>query len=246
MRRVILALTLLLPTMAFATSGGIELQHADNDIFDKASLQAGAKLFVNYCMGCHSAQYVRFSRMGKDLGLSDDELKENLMFSTEKVGETMTIAMAPDEAKRWFGVTPPDLSVIARARGVDWLYTYLLTFYLDPSRPWGVNNLVFKDVGMPHVLWEQQGWQKPVYGTVTDDEGKSHQVIKSLELVNPADEAKADQYKKDVRDLVNFLDYMGEPAKLERKSLGWKVMLFLFVFLIFAYLLKKEYWRDIH
>ncbi|MEK8021871.1 MAG: cytochrome c1 [Candidatus Parabeggiatoa sp.] len=246
MRRVILALTLLLPTMAFAASGGIELQHADNDISDKASLQAGAKLFVNYCMGCHSAQYVRFSRMGKDLGLSDDELKENLMFSTEKVGETMTIAMAPDEAKRWFGVTPPDLSVIARARGVDWLYTYLLTFYLDPSRPWGVNNLVFKDVGMPHVLWEQQGWQKPVYGTVTDDEGKSHQVIKSLKLVNPADEAKADQYKKDVRDLVNFLDYMGEPAKLERKSLGWKVMLFLFVFLIFAYLLKKEYWRDIH
>ncbi len=246
MRRVILALTLLLPTMAFAASGGIELQHADNDISDKASLQAGAKLFVNYCMGCHSAQYVRFSRMGKDLGLSDDELKENLMFSTEKVGETMTIAMAPDEAKRWFGVTPPDLSVIARARGVDWLYTYLLTFYLDPSRPWGVNNLVFKDVGMPHVLWEQQGWQKPVYGMVTDDEGKSHQVIKSLELVNPADEAKADQYKKDVRDLVNFLDYMGEPAKLERKSLGWKVMFFLFVFLIFAYLLKKEYWRDIH
>ncbi|HIE01339.1 MAG TPA: cytochrome c1 [Thiotrichaceae bacterium] len=246
MRRVILAFTLLLPTMAFATSGGIELQHADNDISDKASLQAGAKLFVNYCMGCHSAQYVRFSRMGKDLGLSDDELIENLMFSTEKVGETMTIAMPQDDAKRWFGVTPPDLSVIARARGVDWLYTYLLTFYLDPSRPWGVNNLVFKDVGMPHVLWEQQGWQKPVYETVTNDEGKSHQVIKSLELVNPADEAKTDQYKKDVRDLVNFLDYMGEPAKLERKSLGWKVMLFLFVFLIFAYLLKKEYWRDIH
>ncbi|RKZ54062.1 MAG: cytochrome c1 [Candidatus Parabeggiatoa sp. nov. 3] len=246
MRRVIIAFTLLLPAMAFAASGGVKLQHADNDVSDKASLQAGAKLFVNYCMGCHSAQYVRFSRIGKDLGLSDDELIENLMFSTEKVGETMTIAMDPDDAKRWFGVTPPDLSVIARARGVDWLYTYLLTFYLDPSRPWGVNNLVFKDVGMPHVLWEKQGWQKPVYETKTDDEGKSHEVIKSLELVDSADEAKSEQYKKDMRDLVNFLDYMGEPAKLERQSLGWKVMLFLFVFLIFAYLLKKEYWRDVH
>ena len=163
MRRIILALTsLLLPAVAFSAGGGIELQKAHNDITDIASLQTGAKLFVNYCLGCHSAKYVRFQRIGKDLGLTDDELKKNLMFNTEKVGDTMSIAMDDADAKKWFGAAPPDLSVIARARGTDWLYSYLLSFYLDPSRPLGVNNLVFKDVGMPHVLWERQGWQKPV------------------------------------------------------------------------------------
>ena len=245
MRRLIFALTWLLPTMAFAASGGVELQSANNDITDKASLQTVAKLFVNYCMGCHSLQYARFQRIGKDLGLTDDDLKEHLMFGTEKVGETMTIAMAQDDAERWFGVAPPDLSVIARARGTDWLYTYLLSFYLDPSRPLGVNNLVFKDVGMPHVLWEQQGWQKAVHKTETDAQGHSHEVVK-LELVNPADEEKAEQYEKDMRNLVNFLEYIGEPAKLERRSLGWKVLLFLLIFLVFSIALKKEYWRDIH
>jgi ubiquinol-cytochrome c reductase cytochrome c1 subunit len=245
MRRLIPALILLLPTMVLA-SGSIELQKANNDITDKASLQVGAKLFVNYCMGCHSAKYVRFQRIGKDLGLSDDEVQENLMFTAEKIGETMTIAMNGDDANKWFGVIPPDLSVIARARGTDWLYSYMLSFYLDPSRPMGVNNLVFKDVGMPHVLWEQQGWQKPVYETITDEDGHSHEVIKSLALVDEADQEKAEQYKKDMRHLVNFLDYIGEPAKLERHSLGWKVLLFLFIFLIFAYALKKEYWRDVH
>jgi len=247
MRKLFLkiALTLLLPGMVFAASGGVPLIQANNDIADQASLQAGAKLFVNYCMGCHSAQYVRFERVGRDLGLTEEELLENLMFTAKKVGETMTIAMDKDDGKKWFGVTPPDLSVIARARGTDWLYTYLLSFYLDSSRPWGVNNLVFKDVGMPHVLWERQGWQKPFYETVTDEDGNSHQVIKKL-VVDKADEAKAEQYRKEMRDLVNFLEYIGEPAKLERRALGWKVILFLFIFLGFAYALKKEYWRDIH
>jgi ubiquinol-cytochrome c reductase cytochrome c1 subunit len=245
MRKWILALTLLLPCMAFAF-GGMELQNANNDLRDKTSLQSGAKLFVNYCMGCHSAQYVRYGRVGKDLGLTDEELRSNLMFGAEKVGDMMTIAMDKEDSAKWFGVVPPDLSVIARARGVDWLYTYLLTFYLDPSRPMGVNNLVFKDVGMPHVLWERQGWQKPVYETVTDAGGKAHEVIKSLELVDKADEASAEQYRKDVRDIVNFLDYIGEPTKLERQDLGWKVIGFLFIFLIFAILLKLEYWRDVH
>ncbi|MEN8216532.1 MAG: cytochrome c1 [Pseudomonadota bacterium] len=241
MRRLILALTLLLPAMVFASSGGVELQQPDNDITDKASLQAGAKLFVNYCMGCHSANYVRFQRVGQDLGLSDELLKENLMFSTEKVGETMSIAMDKNDAEIWFGVTPPDLSVIARARGADWLYTYMLSFYLDPSRPMGVNNLVFKDVGMPHVLWERQGWQKLVH---TKDE-HGHEKA-DLVLVNEADKEKAEQYKTDMRNLVNFLDYIGEPAKLERHNLGWKVILFLVIFLGFAIALKKEYWRDVH
>lgn len=246
MRRIILALTLLLPAVAFSAGGGIELQKAHNDMTDIASLQTGAKLFVNYCMGCHSAKYVRFQRLGKDLGLTDDELKENLMFNTEKVGDTMSIAMDDADANRWFGVTPPDLSVIARARGTDWLYSYLLSFYLDPSRPLGVNNLVFKDVGMPHVLWERQGWQKPVYENVTNESGQTYKVIKSLELVDEADKEKAEQYKKAMRNLVNFLEYIGEPAKLERHSLGWKVLLFLLIFLGLAIALKKEYWRDIH
>ena len=231
MKRVILALIFLIPNISYA-SGGIELQHANNDIRDKASLQQGAKLFVNYCLGCHTAKYMRYQRIGKDLGLTNAELQDNLMFSAEKVGETLDIAMDKDDAKKWFGVIPADLSVISRARGTDWLYTYLLSFYLDPSRPNGVNNLVFKDVGMPHVLWERQGWQKLV----------DHK----LELVNKEDEAKAKQYRQDVRNLVNFLDYVGEPTKAARYDLGWKVILYLAIFFIFAYALKKEYWRDIH
>ncbi len=251
MRRLILALTLLLPTIALASSGGIELQPANNDISDRASLQAGAKLFVNYCMGCHSANYVRFQRVGQDLGLTDEELQDNLMFTADKVGETMSIAMDADDGERWFGVTPPDLSVIARARGTNWLYTYMLSFYLDPSRPMGVNNLVFKDVGMPHVLWERQGWQQVMHKTVTDAHGHTKEVTE-LELVDKDKmsqaeyQAKVDSYRQDVRNLINFLDYIGEPAKLARHSLGWKVILFLMIFLVFAYLLKKEYWRDVH
>ena len=246
MRRLIIAFTLLLSTsIALASGGGVELQKAHNDITDKASLQTGAKIFVNYCMGCHSAKYSRYQRVATDLGLSDEEMMRNLMFITNKIGETMTIAMDADDGERWFGVTPPDLSVIARARGTDWLYTYMLSFYLDPSRPMGVNNLVFKDVGMPHVLWDKQGWQKAVHETVTDAHGKTHDVIK-LVLVDKADEAKANAYRQDVRNLVNFLDYVGEPAKLQRYDLGWKVLLFLGIFFIFAYFLKKEYWRDIH
>jgi len=236
MKRLILALIITIPEIALASSGGVELQQANNDVNDQASLQAGAQLFVNYCMGCHSANYVRFQRVGQDLGLSDEELKKHLMFSAEKVGETMSIAMDEHDAERWFGVTPPDLSVIARARGTDWLYTYMLSFYLDSSRPWGVNNLVFKDVGMPHVMWDRQGWQKLEHG------GEKAELV----LVNEADREKAEQYKKDMRNLVNFLEYIGEPAKLQRESLGWKVILFLLIFLGFAYALKREFWRDVH
>lgn len=238
MKRLITTLILLLPSIGFA-SGGIELQHANNDINDKASLKAGAELFVNYCMGCHSANYVRYQRVGQDIGISDEELMQDFMFNTEKVGDTMSVAMDKADSAKWFGVTPPDLSVIARARGTDWLYTYFMTFYLDPSRPLGVNNLAFPDVGMPHVLWERQGWQEPVY-----EEHDGHKVIASLQLIGSKE--KAEQYETDVRNLVNFLDYIGEPAKLQRLSLGWKVIAFLFIFLIFAILLKKEYWRDVH
>jgi ubiquinol-cytochrome c reductase cytochrome c1 subunit len=243
MKRLILTLTLLLPAITFAASEGPELEKAPTNIHDKAALQAGAKLFVNYCMGCHSANYARFERVGKDLGLTEDEVKQNLMFTADKIGETMTIPMKKEDAVNWFGVAPPDLSVTARSRGVDWLYTYLLSFYEDPSRPNGVNNLVFKDVAMPHVLWELQGWQKPVYETVTNAAGQPHQVIKSLEA---KDKDKAAKYRQEVLNLVTFLEYLGEPAKLERQRLGLWVLVYLFIFLIFAYLLKKEYWRDVH
>lgn len=246
MRRLIAIFTLLLPCITFANTDDFALTPANNDLRDKASLQAGAKTFVNYCMGCHSAEYSRYQRVGDDLGIPEDILKKNLMFSADKVGETMSIAMSKKDAKKWFGVAPPDLSVIARSRGVDWLYTYLTSFYLDASRPWGVNNLVFKDVGMPHVLWELQGWQKPVYEKHTDEEGHSHEVIKGVALVDEKDAQKAADYRQTVRNLVNFLEYVGEPAKTVRQDLGWKVILFLAIFFVFAYALKKEYWSDLH
>ncbi|MCP4700107.1 MAG: cytochrome c1 [Gammaproteobacteria bacterium] len=252
MRQFILIFALLLPSLALASGGGVHLMHADNDLSDTASLQRGAKLFVNYCLSCHSAKYMRFSRIGKDLGLTDEQLKENLMFVAEKPGETMTVSIDDVDAKNWFGVIPPDLSVISRSRGLDWLYTYMLSFYLEEKRrPWGVNNTVFKEVGMPHVLWELQGWQKPVYKTITDDDGKQHEVIDRLELIGKEKmsqeehDKKVADYRGHVRDLVNFLEYLGEPAKLQRIQIGMYVMAFLFVFFVLAYLLKKEYWRDI-
>jgi ubiquinol-cytochrome c reductase cytochrome c1 subunit len=167
------------------------------------------------------------------------------MFTGGKVGELMTVATADDDATEWFGTVPPDLSVIARARGVDWLYTYMRSFYRDDSRFIGVNNLVFPDVGMPNVLWELQGWQDPVIETVKDaHDGNEHKVV-TLELVEPGLQTPV-EFDRTVRDLVNFLDYMGEPAKHERRQLGVKVIIFLLVFLVVAYLMKKEYWKDIH
>lgn len=246
MRKFIAALLIAaLPGLAMASGGEVHLDRAGVDLSDKASLQHGAKLFVNYCLSCHSAAYMRYNRMGKDLGLTDDQLKENLMLATEKVGDPMTIAMSAKDAKRWFGAPPPDLSVIARARGADWLYTYLRTFYVDEKRPFGVNNVVFPDVGMPHVLWELEGLKKPVYKTVTGHDGSEKHVIDGFEQVVPGKLSQT-EYDKAARDLTSFLVYMGEPVALERQRLGVWVMLFLAVFLVAAYLLKKEYWRDVH
>jgi ubiquinol-cytochrome c reductase cytochrome c1 subunit len=245
MKRIIFTLTLLLPALAIASTE-LHLEKAPTDINNKAALQEGAKLYVNYCMGCHSLNYARFERTGKDLGLTEDEVKQNLMFTADKIGETMTVPMTKADGVNWFGVAPPDLSVTARSRGVDWIYNYLLGFYLDPAKPTGVNNLIFKDVAMPHVLWERQGWQKPVYETVTDEAGQAHQVIKSLEPVNKADAAKAEKYRQDVLNLTTFLEYIGEPAKLERQRLGLWVLIYLVILTIVAYALKKEYWRDVH
>jgi ubiquinol-cytochrome c reductase cytochrome c1 subunit len=224
-----------------AHASDVQLDKAPIDLRDQASLQRGAQTFVNYCLSCHSAQFMRFNRMGEDLGISEEELRANMMFGTDKVGDTMTVAMPDKDSVVWFGSPPPDLSVIARARGADWLYTYMRTFYIDEKKPMGVNNLAFPDVGMPHVLWELQGLQKPVYRT-TDD---GYEVIESLELVKPGTMTPA-EYDQASADLVNFLVYMGEPVQLKRQALGIKVLIFLAIFFVIAYLLKKEYWKDVH
>jgi len=241
MKKLILAFLLaVVPALSMASGGGVHLDDANVDVTDTESLQRGAKYFVNYCMGCHSAKYQRYNRMGRDLGLTEDEVKQNLMFNTENIGDTMTIAMKPADAEKWFGVIPPDLSVTARSRGVDWIYTYLRSFYVDESRPFGVNNLVFPDVGMPHVMWQMQGLQKAVYKEVD-----GRKVVEKLEIAEPGT-MNAEEFDGAMRDLTAFLSYVGEPIQAERRALGKWVLLFIAVFFILSYLLKKEYWKDIH
>ena len=247
MKKQLLAILLLVsPPFTLAAGGGdVHLDQANIDLTNKDSLQRGAKIFVNYCLGCHSAKYQRYNRLARDLGIREEAVMENLMFTGEKIGDLMDIAMTSAMGKKWFGAAPPDLTLVARVRGADWLYTYLRTFYQDESRPFGVNNQVFSNVGMPNVLWELQGVQIPVYKTVTDAEGEEHKVLEGLELAEAGTQT-VEEFDRTVRDLVNFLVYMGEPIKLERQSLGIKVMLFLVLFFIVAYLLKKEYWKDVH
>jgi len=236
MRNLILTLffgLLIISGQTSANSEGIHLDKVQIDLSDKASLQRGAKTFVNYCLSCHHAAYMRYNRMGKDLGLTDEQVKNNLMFASDKVGDTMTIAMQAKDAKKWFGVTPPDLSVISRVRGPEWLNTYLRSFYLDSSRPIGTNNLVFKKVGMPHVLWQQQGY-------LSHDEHSGQLVTKTKGTLSTY------EYNKMVADLVNFLTYMGEPSKIQRLALGKWVLLYLFIFFLVAYPMKKAFWKDVH
>jgi len=234
----------LIPLTLFAAGGNLHLLKADINSSDINSLQQGARIFVNYCMGCHSAKFMRYNRMGEDLDISDEVLKANFMFGTDKTADLMTIAMSEEDAKQMFGgVAPPDLSVNARYRGADWLYTYFMTFYSDPSRPVGVNNLVFKDTAMPHVLMDLQGLQKPVYKT--DADGNETNEIDRLELAAAGIQTE-EEYKETVRDLVNFMVYLGEPIKLKRQQIGIYVLVFLFFLLGVFYLLKQEYWKDIH
>ncbi len=246
MLRVCLVLLCFIASAPLSAAGvGSKLMHANVDLSDKNSLQRGARIFVNYCLSCHSAAYMRFNRLGQDLGISEEILQAKLMFGTDKTGDSMTISMTKDDAEQYFGVVPPDLSVVARARGADWLYTYFMTFYLDKSRPWGVNNLAFKDTAMPHVLWQLQGWQRPVYKEKTAAGGNSMMKIDHLEIESPGKLTK-EEYAKMVADLVNFMVYLGEPIKLKRYKIGYWVIIYLLIFLIIVYLLKKEYWRDIH
>ena len=244
LNNIMLMLFFMFSVETFATSSS-NLSHMKVDLSNQQSLQRGAKIFINYCLSCHSAAYMRYNRMGQDLSISDDVLKENLMFGAEKVGDVMSISMRQEDSINYFGVIPPDLSVIARSRGADWLYTYFKTFYKDDSRPFGVNNLVYKDTAMPHVLWELQGEQllvsKESIAAVYYDPSYSD----FLELVSPG-KLTEKEYDRTVRDLVNYLVYMGEPIKLKRTKIGVWVMFYLFVFLLIAYMLKKEYWKDIH
>lgn len=247
---VTLLLLLLLPATACWSAGtGGDLMRADVDLSDRKSLQRGARTFVNYCLGCHSASFMRYNRMGSDLNISESVLKENIMFGTDKTGDTMTIAMNRQEAEMYFGVAPPDLSVTARSRGADWLYTYMMTFYRDASRPNGVNNLAFEDTAMPHVLWQLQGWQEPVYRETVARDGRIFREIEHLEVVTePSDKPKPYQdetYEETVNDLVNFMVYLGEPIKLKRNKIGAWTITYLLLLLVLVYLLKQEYWRDV-
>ena len=227
------------PVVAFASGPAVHLDKAPVNLADQDSLQRGARMFVNYCLNCHSASSMRYTRL-QDLGLTEDQIKDNLLFAAEKPGETMKVGMDKKDAKAWFGATPPDLSVISRSRSPDWLYTYLRGFYRDDSRATGWNNTVFDKVGMPHVLWSLQGEMVPVYKKVGE-----HQVIDRLELAKPGSVTLA-EYDAMVGDLVNYLAWMGEPAQLKRKQLGLIVLAFLAFFFVVAYYLKKEFWKDIH
>ena len=251
--RLILVAALLLPALGWA-AGGAQIYPNDEieiDWSDKASMQRGARTFVNYCMSCHSAAYSRYDRVGRDLEISDDLVLQNLVFTSDKsgeqtkVGQLMKSTMTAEYAEKAFGVVPPDLSLIARSRGVKWLYNYLRGFYVDESRPLGVNNGVFDKVAMPHVLVELQGYQKAEIAMRPDGQGGEHEVIVGFELVEPGSQSKS-EYDQTVHDLVAFLDYLGEPYKQTRKNVGTGVIIFLFVLLILTYFLKKEYWKDIH
>jgi len=237
-----LLLGVLLAPLAALASTELQLENANIDPHDSISIQRGARTFVNYCLNCHSANSMRYNRL-VDLGLTEQQIKDNLLFTSDKVGDPMAISANRKDQKRWFGVEPPDLSVIARSRGTDWLYTYLRTFYRDDKRPTGWNNLAYPNVGMPHALWQLQGSQ------VMKTESQEHEGHKAqdaaLVLEKPGS-LSAPEYDKLTRDLVNFLAYMAEPEKTKRSQIGIVVLLFLLLLLVPAWLLKKEYWKDVH
>lgn len=228
-----------------AASGGGNLLPFKADSGNLASVQRGARNYMAYCSGCHSMKYLRYNRIGEDLGIPEDVLKKNLMFTSDKSGDPIKVAM-PAASEQWFGRIPPDLTLETRARGPAWVYTYLNSFYLDASRPLGVNNTVLAGASMPHVLWQLQGWQKPAeHAAEGDAHGGGHASGPKFELVT-AGSLKPSEYAAFTADLVNFMDYAAEPGKQARISLGLKVMLYLFGLLVLTYLLKKEFWRDVH
>ena len=269
MKRLIAVFAMaLLPVAGLASSGhGPELEPANIDLGNEAAIQRGAKYFVNYCMGCHSARFVRYKLFTK-VGLSEDQIKQNLIFDGSKVGGLMTNAMPAEYAAKAFGAPAPDLSLEGRRRGADWVYTYLKSFYTDPSRPTGVNNTVFPNVGMPNVLWELEGIKDPVYRYEVLDDGhvvaefeskeeadakaktlegdvRVEKVVDHFQAVRPG-KLSAGEFDQVARDLATYLAYIGEPIKLERQRLGVWVLLFLVIFTVVAYMMKKEWWKDVH
>jgi ubiquinol-cytochrome c reductase cytochrome c1 subunit len=272
MRRTLAALVLGLTPLVAAAATAVDPMPVKVDLGDKPALQRGAQLYVNFCLGCHSLDYVRYNRIAQDLRIPEDLVREHLAFTTDNVVDNLGIAMRPEAAAEWFGIPPPDLSVISRARGADWLYTYLTTFYRDPSptRPFAVNNLMFQDVGMPHAMWSLQGIQEyrqgerpdgvreihPVrvaaagdairlYQRAVTEDGRSHSIVDTLEVVRPGT-MQPGEFRRAMRDLTAFLVYVGEPAQLVRYRMGIWVLAFLLLFTGLAWLLYKEYWKDVH
>lgn len=239
MKKVLYTLLFLLP-FSVSASSGVKLESADIDLSDSASLERGAQHYVTYCLGCHSAKHIRYKRIALDLKLDETEILKNVAPLGAGIYDQMHSAMNGHDAEKWFGTTPPDLSLIARSRGADWLYTYLKGFYSDPGKPTGVNNAVFQDVAMPNVFWQQQGTQEAITKNVD-----GHDVISELKLVEPG-QLSPQEFDKMVNDLVNFLVYVGEPVQLERQQMGKYVLFFILMFIVLGYLLKKEYWKDVH
>lgn len=240
-RLAVFAGTLLLAFSAFASGGGNTLQ-AGNDLTDQASLQRGAQLYMNYCSGCHSLKYMRYSRIAEDLGLTEEEVMNNLNFTGAKFGEQVNVSMPHDPAGKWFGKMPPDLSLISRVRGSDWIYTYLKSFYLDESRPLGWNNKLFPNVSMPNPLWQLQGLQ---HAEMSEPDAIGERHVEALKVTQPGTQTPV-QFDQTARDITNFLEYAGEPAALKRQSMGVWVILFLVALTFLAFLLKQEYWKDVH
>ncbi|EJN36514.1 cytochrome c1 [Pseudomonas sp. NPDC089395] len=248
----------VMPAFSFAAEHGLELDKVDIDLTDKAAMQDGARTFANYCMGCHSAKFQRYERVADDLGIPHELMLEKLVFTGAKIGDHMNIGMKPNDAKTWFGAAPPDLTLVARVRGTDWLYTYLRSFYEDKSRPYGVNNKVFPNVGMPNVLVGLQGNQ--VIGckqVQTEVDGKkqfdpltgsplTHEACDQLTITPKSGTLTTEQFDEKVKNLVTFLAYSANPVKLESQRIGTYVLLYLAFFFVFAYLLKREYWKDVH
>lgn len=241
-RLAVFASGMLLSFAALAAAGG-PVQQAGTDLSDRASLQRGAQLYMNYCAGCHSLKYLRYSRMAEDLGLSEDEVMSNLNLTGAKFGEHIVSSMPAEQATRWFGQVPPDLSLITRVRGSDWVYTYLKSFYLDETRPLGWNNTLFPNASMPNPFWKQQGLQHAVYAEQA--EGAAEAEVEHLEVSSPGTQSAA-EFDQTVRDVTAFLEYAGEPAALKRPALGVWVILFLSFLTLLAWLMKNEYWRDVH
>ena len=246
MRKLLIAacapLLMALNSSAAASEAGYRIERAPIDRTDLVSLQSGARTFVNYCLNCHGAAYMRYNRL-TDLGLTEAQIRDNLMFASDKVGETMKVALSAKDGKQWFGTPPPDLTVIARSRGADWLYTYLRTFHRDPKAASGWNNAVFPSVSMPHVLWTLQGEKALEIVEAKDGEGHGHTEYKWSTISEGRQSAV--QYDATVRDLVNYLVYMGEPSGTKRRLIGAAVLFALAVLFVFAYAMKVQFWKDV-